>query len=169
MLHEARQFWREVTGGNCKRWLSLLGPSGTGKTYLANRVYRTAEVECRERWRRDQLPRTLSFRSISFGRFLEKCRAREYDTSAALDALAEPYCLFVDELGADRDPTGFAGELIWKMASFRVGKATLFTSNMGLDALGALDARIRSRVIRDENKCVELPLSVPDYAERVQC
>lgn len=166
MLTEAQRFWLEIVNGRCTRWLSLLGPSGTGKTYLASRVCALAKNECLERWRRDELPRTLSFRSIKFGEFLEKCRARDYDTAAALGALSEHYCLLVDEISADRDTTGFAAELLWKIASFRVGKATMFTSNKSLESLGRIDARIKSRIIRDGNVCVELPATVPDYWER---
>ena len=72
--------------------------------------------------------------------------------------------LFLDDIGAERDPSGFAAEELNTLLGCRVGKWTLITSNKDADALQAIDGRIYSRLIRDLNRCVGV--NTVDFSER---
>ena len=72
--------------------------------------------------------------------------------------------LFLDDIGAERDPSGFAAEELNTLLGCRVDKWTLITSNKDAEGLRAIDGRILSRMIRDENVCISI--NCPDFATR---
>ena len=65
--------------------------------------------------------------------------------------------LFVDDIGAEKDTTGFVKGKLCELLSRRLGKWTLLTSNLTLTDMGEnYDNRISSRIIRDDNMFVRL-------------
>lgn len=165
MLTEAARFVQEIKANpNGKgRWLSLLGSSGTGKTFLAKRVMR---------WIREQGARYTCFtsgaslaRSYSFTYWPEFIQeGREGDFSRKAD-MAGDWFACIDELSADKDRTGWIADSAAYVAGKRVDKWTLFTSNLtGEEIAQQIDTRVISRMTRDRNRvCV---VSCQDYALR---
>jgi DNA replication protein DnaC len=64
--------------------------------------------------------------------------------------------LFLDDIGAERDTTGFAAEQLNTLLGRRVGKWTILTSNLALDGIAGIDPRIADRIIRQPNLYLEV-------------
>lgn len=138
------------------RWLSLLGVSGTGKTHCCQRLW-----EWSKSWP-DWSHTKYSPRKIYWPSFVQSLKAGE--AFAMRDDMKSWPLLFLDDIGAERDPSGFASEELNTLLGCRVGKWTLITSNKDIEALKAVDGRISSRLIRGNNICVGL--NTKDFAER---
>lgn len=138
------------------RWLSLTGRSGTGKTHCAKRMWEWAYK------RFDWSEKRFQPRAIFWPDFVQRLRAGErYDIRT--DMKTWPV-LFLDDIGAERDPSGFASEELNTLLGCRVGRWTIITSNTDIEGLRAIDQRIASRIVRDKNICVGV--NTMDYAER---
>jgi len=82
-----------------------------------------------------------------------------------LEDLQTETLIVVDEIGADRDPSGHTRDCLARLLSARVGKWTIITSNKTLgDIQRDIDTRISSRIIRDGSLVVDV--DVPDYSLR---
>ena len=64
--------------------------------------------------------------------------------------------LFLDDIGAERDTTGFASEQLNTLIGARSDRWTILTSNLSLENLGSIDPRIADRIIRRPNIFVEV-------------
>ena len=138
------------------RWLSLIGASGTGKTHCAKRLWRYAKQQT------DWQPFNYQPRAIFWPEFIQELRA-----GSAFDLRSELKrwpVLFLDDIGSERDPSGFAAEELNTLLGCRVGKWTLLTSNLDIDGITAVDRRLSSRLIRDRNICVSV--KTKDFATR---
>lgn len=138
---------KSMHGFSC--WLSLIGKTGTGKTHCARRLWDWAET--RFEWTRFeyiQMP-------IYWPAMIRDLRAGE--RYHELRELAEWPVLMVDDIGAERDTTGFAAEQLNTLLGCRVGKWTIITSNLMLHQLAGIDPRISDRIIREPgNELVEI-------------
>ena len=67
--------------------------------------------------------------------------------------------LCLDDIGAERDNTGFASEHLNALLGCRVGRWTIITSNLSLEQIGAIDPRIADRMIREPNIMIEMDCS----------
>ena len=65
--------------------------------------------------------------------------------------------LVLDDVGSDRDPSGFSTEQLVSLLESRERKWTVITSNLYLRQLGEMDPRIASRMIRNTNRVVQMP------------
>lgn len=140
-------------------WLSFVGTSGTGKTFLSESIYAVAKKMC---------PHLTIHRELVSGvykyfwpRLVTKLREGEY---WIVEDLAMANFVFLDEIAVEHDPSGFAKDKLCELLSRRVGKWTLLTSNLSLEKLGEMDARIPSRMIRDGSVVVDC--STQDYSLR---
>lgn len=138
------------------RWLSIIGKSGTGKTHCAAKMWEWAMK------RFDWTEKRFQPRSIFWPDFVQRLRAGDY-FSIRTDMKTWPV-LFLDDIGAERDPSGFASEELNTLLGCRVGRWTILTSNTDLDGLRLIDQRIASRIVRGNNICVGV--NTMDYAER---
>jgi len=166
MLTEVARFVRGMKDGVRPFWLSLLGTSGTGKTYLAKRIWKwylqsdLAEAAIViDHWGREEVfyPGQFCYwPSVS-----AKLSCGEgYDI---LDELAREKFVVFDEIGSDRDPSGNIRNCLAQTLCSRVGKWTLITSNKTLAQVGAdIDTRIASRMVRDGSRVKVVKL--PDYS-----
>lgn len=131
------------------RWLSLLGKSGRGKTHLARRIdawrqtrgkglyfYRWLDLVAQFRGDRDTIPK-----------FMERCDINRL--------------LIVDDIGAGYE-TEFAAAVLAEIAERRVGKPTVFTSNLSLEQIAGIDSRIASRMFRGNSEVFTFK-AAPDY------
>ena len=128
------------------RWLTFCGPAGNGKTHCAKRLFlwavrRFSWMHCE--YEADPIYWPSFVQQLRAGSAFEK---RE-------DMKLWPV-LFLDDVGAERDTTGFATEELNTLLGCRSGKWTLLTANLTLEQFAAVDGRIASRLIRDENRIV---------------
>lgn len=174
MKDESVSFIDDLFNNRTPRWLSLLGTSGSGKTMLAKRI---ASLFRKHRLGEIDWPRTEATREIGMGKiirwtggFMSWGKAvnrmldgnygfiedlREYDFFAIDDIVSEYQKL--RELSASK---------LYDVLESRLGKWTVITANLGLQAIGnILDPRIASRMIR--NNSVIVDVDVPDFNLRV--
>jgi DNA replication protein DnaC len=130
------------------RWISILGNTGTGKTHCARRLW--IHLSNRLDWRKAQ----FNHYEIFWPRFVADLRAG--DSFDLLRDMMRWPVLFLDDIGAERDTTGFASEQLNALVGARENRWTIITSNLLLDQLGAIDPRIPDRMIRRPNICVEI-------------
>lgn len=64
--------------------------------------------------------------------------------------------LVFDDLGANRDKGGTIANALAELAEIRLGRWTLWTTNLTLDLIDDIDPRIRSRITRDGNQFVRI-------------
>ena len=156
---DARSGVLKTNGIECRirpRWLSLIGSSGTGKTYVCRKLWDYAK-------RNSDWSKCEYFPKIIFWPdFVQQLRAgNSYEMRQEMKRWP---VLFLDDIGAERDPSGFAAEELNTLLGCRVDKWTLITSNKDAEGLRAIDGRILSRMIRDENVCISI--NCPDFATR---
>ena len=130
-------------------WLSLLGKSGRGKTYLGRRIIA---------WRRE------------IGRKRGNCffwwpdlikDAREGQTASIMRRMDLPRLAVIDDIGAEYD-TDFARAILSEIAERRLNRWTVWTSNLELGAIARIDARVASRMIRGNNRILTFR-ETPDF------
>ena len=156
-LAQAAQTWASAfKRGDKPRWLSIIGTSGAGKTYVAKQLWKYAKEK--SNWRGcDYFPHVVFWPD-----FIQELRSgASYELRNEMKRWP---VLFLDDIGAERDPSGYAAEELNTLLGCRVNKWTLITSNKDADSLKAIDGRIFSRLIRDENICVSV--NTKDFAER---
>ena len=139
-------------------WLSLLGASGTGKTHSAKALW--AEIKRRCDWNTERCGYTPSL--INWPDFVDQLRTGE-SYGLYNDMKRWPY-LVLDDIGAERDPSGFSAEKLATLLGCRGGRWTVITGNLSLAQVEAIDVRIASRMHRDGSQVVEV--TAMDYAFR---
>lgn len=151
MHHEAQRLLAEMaTRGRSPRWLTLIGQSGCGKTYLSRAVRAIA---------RDQLRMKAQYWNVS--RIADRLRSGEYDLC---DHLAALDFLVLDDLGAEHS-TEFSRSKLYQILDSRLGKWTVVTSNLSLAAIAdTIDVRCASRIKRG-GVVVDIPDSFDYCAE----
>lgn len=164
MLSYAAVFIKSIKAGSPPFWLSLLGKSGTGKTYLARKLWR---------WYKGSSHFTAT--ADDAGNITYPGQWCQWPTFAGdllnnegygrLDDLQTEKLVVFDEIGADRDPSGHVRDCLARVLSARIGKWTIITSNKGLGEIQRdIDTRISSRMLRDGSIVVDVDM--PDYAVR---
>lgn len=138
-------------------WLTLAGVNGCGKTMLANQAFSYVSRHypfagsvwiSGERGRlTTRRPKCVWIDEVAFSK---RCKEGEYDLP---EYLGEDWLVVLDDLGASRDKSGFTGEMLFRLCNARIGKFTLFTTNLDLRGIAEqIDPRITSRLIRDGNE-----------------
>lgn len=145
-------------------WVSLVGSSGAGKTYLAKRILK---------WHRDC---RLFNDGTSQGKGLvEVVYAREWcwwpglsrllksnDGYGQLRDMESASFSVIDEIGSDLDKSGHVTDCLSNGLASRVGMWTIITSNKTLDQIDSdIDRRVASRMVRDGSEVVDV--NVEDY------
>lgn len=130
------------------RWITLLGKSGTGKTHCARKLW-------------DKMTIWLDWRACEFLQvpIYWPAFVSELRSGVAYDRLRDMQkwpVLFLDDICAERDNTGFASEQLNTLLGCRAGKWTIITSNLTLENIGSVDPRIADRMIRDNGIVVEI-------------
>lgn len=165
MLRQAALFVRSLKHNHTPRWLSLLGTSGCGKTFLSKRIWRWFKSLPEFRAIVDEQTEEI----IYPGSFvLWPNLAAELLSNSGyirLNQLKQEKLVVIDEIGADRDPSGHVRDCLSRLLTARVGKWTVITSNKSLNDIERdIDARVSSRMIRDGNVVVDVAMK--DYALR---
>lgn len=130
-------------------WLSLLGKVGNGKTHCAQRAF--DHMVARTDWAdMSYLPARIYWPS-----FVNDLRSGEQYEK--LREMAFWPVLFLDDVGAERDKSGFATEQLNTLLGQRVGRWTILTSNLSLEQISRIDPRMADRIVREEgNRYIEV-------------
>lgn len=156
--------------GHGPRWLTLTGCCGCGKTMLAQQIFREAAKN-----NPGNAPLWIGGTGIytetnrrpgcvwmAATEFADLMRRGQHDLP---EYLGRDYLVAIDDVGAARDTTTFVADALYRLANARLGKWTLFTTNLSLaDVARQIDERVASRMIRDGNTVVRI--AAPDYAMR---
>lgn len=151
MHREAQWFVNDVLNKQRpRRWLSLLGASGVGKTHLAEAV-------------RDVLVKERSILLTQFWkwqRVVSMLRSGEWALVEYL--IHEVDVLVLDDVGAENVTPPIIAALN-RIADGRLARWTMFTSNLLSDDIGKnIDVRIASRMFRGDNVVCEVE-HAPDF------
>jgi hypothetical protein len=168
----ARVFCAEIQARAKPRWLSLLGPSGIGKTMLARAVMQFVKQQAsfyRIPAPAGDVVQQHRYAWVNWRLACKQMRAGDFSVSEELcvpqkDRDYAIWFAVVDDVGAgDEVDKGYLKNTLETIVDARLGAWTLFTSNLLLDQIGErLDRRIASRMLRDGNVVVEAP-NLPDW------
>lgn len=165
LVTECALFCKRMRDGAKPYWLSLLGTSGAGKTYLAKRIFRWHR-ECGQfndtAEQQRGLPEVVYAREWCWWPEMAGLLKGNEGYGWLHDVESATFTVF-DEIGAELDKSGHVTNRLSNALGSRVGKWTIITSNQSLGSIDRdLDARVASRMIRDGSVVVEV--NVPDYA-----
>lgn len=174
-LADARAQAKERPAGTCRdgRWLTLGGVCGCGKTErLALPTFKAASEfnpGAAALWvngtgvymERNRRPQCVWLTATAMA---DRMRRGEYDLP---EYLGHDYLVAIDDVGAARDTTSFIAEALYRLCNVRLGKWTIFTTNLSLaEVAKQIDPRVASRMIRDRN--VAVSITAGDYAMRAK-
>jgi len=155
MQDEAGCLLGEIYAGTSPRWLSYLGPSGTGKTYLAHQVCQLAV-----RHFGDYTCPNLGIyqkRNIHFVDWRVLADQLRYGEYSRTQDVCNAWFLVLDDIGSEYDPSGFLAGRIDRIINGRLGKWTIVTSNLDVKGIAReLDTRIADRMLRDGNRILDV-------------
>ena len=166
VLPAIRQFLSAIlTGARIPCWLSLLGPSGIGKTYVLRQA-----MDCLQRARVTgawKIPTATGRRGPQIAHLIP---AEDLQDWRAPRDFAKYDVIYLEDIGSGSDLDAGAGKVlrsrIAELLQLRSGRWTLLCANLTRAEISAqLDPRIASRLKRDESICLELPQDGPDYWE----
>lgn len=164
-MNAAARFARAVKDGAEPYWLSFLGKSGAGKTYLSKGIwdwYRKSPLFCAGM--NEKRTEVIYPGSWVFWPRLAADLSGNMCYGELEDLQYEKLVVF-DEIGSDRDPSGHVRDCLARTLTGRVGKWTILTSNKSLgDIQRDIDTRVASRMIRHGSVVVDV--DVPDYNVR---
>jgi DNA replication protein DnaC len=165
MLEAATDFIRDMAIGTTPRWLSLLGRSGTGKTYLARSITRFFKAQAaiyNEPGTGAHLSRRGGF--IGWRKVVDHLRDGDY---GIVDAVCNDWFVALDDIGAER-ASDFSVSKLDQVVDARLGKWTVITCNFNREEIAEhMDVRIASRLGRGRNVIID-GIYVRDYSTRCQ-
>ena len=145
---EATWFYDDIRKAKNKRWVTILGQSGTGKSEWGKRIIKKLVDEGYQAQRWDWSNVCEYFQKGDYG-ILEHLRLMPI--------------LVIDEIGKSTWNVG--NEKLSHLLEQRLGKWTFCISNRSRrDIADNIDTRIASRLQRDENRLLELSNDCPDYS-----
>ncbi len=141
-----------------RRWLSLLGPSGVGKTHLLKQA-----LEClRRHWR---IPTATGWRGPQVAHIIPAADLADY---RAPRDYARHDLIYIEDIGSgtdqDKGSSAVTRSRVVELLQLRSNKWTMLDANLYRGEIEAeMDGRIASRLRRDGSWLVEIPPEVPDY------
>lgn len=171
MVDEALAFCADMQARKTPRWLSLLGPSGNGKTFLVRLIFKWVQQQGCLFKRRYAGGDVVQAHRTMWVSWRMACKAMKNGDFTASEELTinrmhrdhAVWCAVIDDIGAgDETSKGYLQNALETIVDARLGTWTIFTSNMNLDQIGEkLDRRISSRMLRAGNRVLEVDL--PDW------
>ncbi len=172
MKDKAVSFIDDLFSNRQPRWLSILGTSGAGKTMLAKRIWQLFRDHRHMKINWDKTRPTVTH-SMPRGRIV-RWRGGFINWGKAVNRMLEgdyefiedvrTYDFFaIDDIVSEyQKMRELSASKLYDVLESRLGKWTVFTANLGLEAIGnTLDPRIASRMIRNNSTVVDV--DVPDF------
>jgi chromosomal replication initiation ATPase DnaA len=148
LIQKCAEFALAFNEGRSPRWLTIMGNSGTGKTHCARRLWN--HLSARLDWRAAGFVQS----EIYWPKFVSELRSGD-----AFDQFRDMWkwpALFLDDICAERDTTGFTSEQLNTLLGCRENKWTVITSNKLLHQIAELEPRLADRIIRAPNIFIEV-------------
>jgi DNA replication protein DnaC len=165
MLSAAAQFAADLNNTE-PYWLSLLGPSGIGKTMLARSVYRHFMEHSRFNTKVNPIEQRVVGNSGEFCNWRRFCAEVRCGSFGRIEDICDDWFVVIDDVGSEHDPNGFVASMIDRVFNERQKKWTLITSNFNFQQIAErIDSRVASRMIRNGGKIVEC--DAVDFSLRV--
>ena len=141
-----------------KRWLTLLGPSGVGKTHLLKQLFKDLSRQMR-------IKTSTGWRGAECAHIIPAVDLQDY---RAPRDFARYDLIYVEDIGAGADDRAGSGAVlrsrVAELLQLRSGRWTMLDANLTVEQVSErLDGRIASRLKRDGSWLVEIPLEVPDF------
>ena len=133
-------------------WLTFLGSCGVGKTHLANGILKYVRDHYAQYLNRYGIPQ---FRSNLFSYWPDIADALRGGDYGRLNPLYSADFLAIDDLGAEYE-SDFINSKLQQLLNKRINKWTVITSNLSLHDFSLKDERIASRLVRGENKVIQI-------------
>ncbi len=149
-----------------RRWLSLLGPSGVGKTHVLKQALACLQsAAARGHWK---IPTATGHRGPQLAHLVPAVDLEDF--RAARD-YARYDVIYIEDIGSgaalDRGAGAVTRSRIAELLQLRSGKWTLMDANLYRKEIEAqIDGRIASRLKRDGSWMCEVPQEVPDFWDR---
>jgi DNA replication protein DnaC len=155
ILDEASRFHAAIKAGKKPYWLSILGNCGTGKTFISRLLYRAHKDRFRSNTRPGDDEISYGSDWVYWPTAAEQLK-QGIEPDSVYHGRRTQFMVF-DDIGTAYDKSGYSTNRLAVLLGSRVGKWTVITANVGLEKIGQLiDERIASRMIRDENVCIEV-------------
>lgn len=161
-LDKAMQFCLDMAGVSVPPyWLTLLGPSGVGKTMLARKI--TSFFHARLDGFRDEAKAGNWLRHggmKAWGAVINDAMEGDY---SGLRNLKEDWFVCLDDIGAEYDRhKDLSVAKLYDVLSARTNRFTVITANLTQDDVNRkMDARIASRLLRHGSVVVDI--DAPDF------
>jgi chromosomal replication initiation ATPase DnaA len=149
-----------------RRWLSLLGPSGVGKTHVLKQAMACLQsAAARGHWK---IPTPTGHRGPQIAHLIPAVDLEDF--RAARD-YAKYDLIYIEDIGSgaalDKGSGAVTRNRIAELLQLRSGKWTLLDANLYRREIEQqIDGRIASRLKRDGSWMVEVPQEVPDFWDR---
>jgi len=153
LAKEACWWYDDLTTGKSKRWLSMLGQSGTGKTEWSKRLKAKLKADGKivQMWNWSDVCNNY----LAKGDF------------AILEHLKQLPILIIDEIGQRDWKTGT--ESLSNLLDSRLKKWTICISNFSQGEIASrMDVRIASRMARNASRIAFMSESCPDYHNKLK-
>ena len=164
MLEETARFAASLNFVHQPYWLTLSGKTGVGKTHLARAVYRQFMDQNRFEVKLDRVQNRIVGNTASYVDWRKFCDDIRSGGYSWIDDLCEEWFVILDDVGSERDPSGFIASALDRILNSRLDKWTMITTNLSLkDVAEKIDVRVASRMLRNngvvvENTCVDYNL-----------
>lgn len=145
------------------RWLSLLGPSGVGKTHILKRALECLKsATAKSLWK---IPTSTGQRSAQTAHIIPGVDLTDYRAPRDYSTYD---LLFVEDIGSGANMEQGAGKVtnsrITELLHLRSNRWTMIDANLYRGEIEQrLDGRIASRLKRDASWLIEIPRGTPDF------
>jgi len=163
MRNEATEYAKDLFLRKDKgkgRLLSLIGNSGTGKTFLAEQIFQYAKKNLfhSEELRRVSSEMNGFYRGFMFIDCLDLSdKLKDFQTKENyLERIRYAYLVVLDDLFSVHDKSGYYASEIIRILNHRRNKFTIITDNNSMRQIADIERRVASRLIRDDAKFVDV-------------